>query len=490
MGNRYKKLTILHSNDMHGDFFDEKINDILVGGVSMLSGYINYVREKEENVLYCIAGDMFRGSVIDSEYKGLSTIQIMNMLHPDVVTIGNHETDYGLAHLLFLEKCAQFPIVNANFHVSISGSRLFEPYKIIEIDGMKVLFIGIITDAVIANSKTQDSMFGSFVNLGEAVEEVGKICNAFNGTDIDFTVLLTHIGWEEDHKLAEQLDPAWGVDIIIGGHSHTFIEKPDVVNNVVIAQAGTGTDLIGRFDIIVDTDNNCIESYKWEAVPMNQNTCPRDPKIEQLLGDMRSKTESKYSKVVTRFKHKLLHESRYKQTALGSVYCDIFKDTYGVDVALTTSGSIRTEELGPIVTYQEFVESYPYNQATMLLTVTGEQFRRMLKYSYRDDVWNGAHTEFFQLSKGLHVKYSKSKHDFLELTLNGEEIKDEQILKVSMTHFMATNLEECFGISPEEIVKNGTIKKISTSNQNDLYENLLANNYKETRGLDRLEIVE
>ena len=109
-----KKLTLLHSNDLHGDFLVEKVDDKLVGGVSMLSGYVNKVRREEENVIYAIAGDMFQGSLIDSEFKGVSTIEIMNLLAPDVVTIGNHEVDYGLAHLLFLEKCANFPIINAN----------------------------------------------------------------------------------------------------------------------------------------------------------------------------------------------------------------------------------------------------------------------------------------------------------------------------------------------------------------------------------------
>lgn len=64
---------------------------------------------------------MFRGSVIDSEYQGLSTVEIVNMLSPDVVTIGNHETDYGLSHLLFIEKCANFPIINANLHINLIG---------------------------------------------------------------------------------------------------------------------------------------------------------------------------------------------------------------------------------------------------------------------------------------------------------------------------------------------------------------------------------
>lgn len=78
--------------------------------MSRLSGYVNKVRNEEKNVIYAIAGDMFRGSLIDSEYQGISKIQIMNMLAPDVVSLGNHEVDYGLAHLLFLERCASFPI--------------------------------------------------------------------------------------------------------------------------------------------------------------------------------------------------------------------------------------------------------------------------------------------------------------------------------------------------------------------------------------------
>ena len=71
-----KKITILHSNDLHGDFLAEQVDEKLVGGVSMLSGYIEKVRAEEPNTIYAIAGDMFRGSVIDSEYKGLSTIEI------------------------------------------------------------------------------------------------------------------------------------------------------------------------------------------------------------------------------------------------------------------------------------------------------------------------------------------------------------------------------------------------------------------------------
>ena len=143
---RYKNLTLLHSNDLHGDFFSEQENEKVLGGISMLSGYVSQVKEAVPNTLYCIAGDMLQGSLIDSEYKGISTIEIMNMLAPDVVSLGNHEIDYGLAHLLFLERCAKFPIVNANLFIKNPYTRLFNSHKILQVDGMRVLFIGIVTD--------------------------------------------------------------------------------------------------------------------------------------------------------------------------------------------------------------------------------------------------------------------------------------------------------------------------------------------------------
>ena len=170
MGNT-KKLTILHSNDLHGDFLAETVDNRLIGGVSRLSGYVSKTRREEPNTLYCIAGDMFRGSVIDSEFQGVSTIEIMNMLAPDVVTIGNHETDYGIAHLLFLEKCAKFPIINSNLHIRTNNARLFKPYHIVEIDGMKILFIGILTEDIISQARNE-GVIGSIVDVHEAGQEI------------------------------------------------------------------------------------------------------------------------------------------------------------------------------------------------------------------------------------------------------------------------------------------------------------------------------
>ena len=323
---KLKKLTLLHSNDLHGDFLAEKVDDKLIGGVSRLSGYVNKVREEEKNVIYSISGDMFRGSLIDSEFQGLSTIEIMNLLAPDVVTIGNHEADYGLAHMLFIEKCASFPIINANMYIKFIGTRLFNSHYIKEIDGMRVMFIGILTEEVLKNTKSE-KVVGTLIDIQDAATEVAKICDAYKDEDVDLTVLLTHIGFEEDKRLAEALDPACGVDLIIGGHSHTLLEEPCVVAGIPIVQAAVGTDQIGRFDLKIDTENNCIDSYTWQCIPITDKLCPRDEALEKLVTEYKDYTDDKYGKILTRFPCAYTHPKRNMETELGDLLTECMRDT-------------------------------------------------------------------------------------------------------------------------------------------------------------------
>lgn len=457
-----KKLAILHSNDLHGDFLAEEVDSQLIGGVSMLSGYVNKVREEEENTIYCIAGDMFQGSIIDSEFRGISTIEIMNMLSPDVVTIGNHEIDYGIAHLLFLEKCAKFPIINANLHITTNNSRLFRSHHVIEVDGMKILFIGILTDTVISMAK-KEALVGSLVDINDAVTEVERICNAYNSPDIDCTVLLTHIGFEEDKLLAAKLDPALGVDMIIGGHSHTVLEKPEVVNGIVIVQAGTGTDQIGRFDLEIDTESNCVHQFQWTSIPINDKHCPRDKALEEILNHYKDATEKNYSRVITRFKRQLTHPSWYQETELGGLLADILKESLRLDIMMVGSGSIRVTEMGPIVLLSNLIECLPYDDSAIALWVTGAQLRKMILFMLRDEVWDGSHCEFFQFSEGTRVVYNKSNYELKEFSLYGETIADERIYKIGLQHYFYLNMKDFFSVSHEEVTQNGEPKIVVTS---------------------------
>ena len=457
-----KKLTILHSNDMHGDFLSQQIDDKLLGGISRLSGYIQKVRREEKNVIYAIAGDMFRGSLIDSEYKGLSTVEMMNLLSPDVVTLGNHEVDYGLAHLLFIEKCAKFPIINANMYIIPNHKRLFNSHHIIEIDGMKVLFIGVLTEDVLDAAK-QDKLIGSLVDVKEAAEEVGKICNSYKSVDIDFTVLLTHIGFEADKKLAEALDPRWGVDIIIGGHSHTLLDKPVEVAGIPIVQAACGTAQVGRFDIEVDTDNNCISSYTWELIPIDAENCPRDTALERVLLGYKEKTDEKYGRIVTRFAECYTHPERSRQTKLGMLLADAMKEMLGLDLMILGSGSIRKEEMGPIVTHGDFAEVLPYHDPIYMLTLNWAQVRHMIEFALLDNREAMGIHEAYQFSEGIRAVFSKKDQKLINITLNGREPADEDVLKVGLQEYHLCSIKKFLDISPEEAEKIRKPKLISTN---------------------------
>jgi 5'-nucleotidase len=455
-----RHLTLLHSNDLHGDFLAEPMGDTFVGGISMLSGYIRHVRRTEENVLYSISGDIFRGSVIDTEYLGVSTIEMLNLLSPDVVTIGNHEIDYGIAHLLFIEKCADFPIINANLYIKMNGKRLFTPCRIAETGGMRVLFLGLITEDVMAQAK-QD-VIGSFIETRDAVREIGRICNAYRTLDIDCTVLLTHMGFEEDRRLANMLDPAWGIDIILGGHSHTVMEQPVIENGIVIAQAGTGTDSVGRFDLAIDTDRNCIDSFTWQFVPITAETCERDPEIEKIVDKYRSVTDAKYQRLVTRFRHALTHPERNRETELGNLFADIFRESLGVDVMLLGSGSIRSNELGPRVEYGGLRETFPFDDSVYMFKADGAQLRHMLRYMLRDEAFRG-HTEFYQVSEGIRAVYSKRAQNFTEFSYFGRPVTDGQMFTVGIQSYHYANIGKFLDITYAELEKYQKPRVVSTS---------------------------
>ena len=472
-----KKLTILHSNDMHGDFLLGDKDGIETGGLARLSGYINKTREERKNVLYMIAGDMFRGSIIDSEYQGLSTIDLVNNLRPDVATIGNHEVDYGIAHMLFLEKCAKFPIVNSNLFVTMNNQRLFTPYINITIDGMKILVIGILTDEVLASTR-REKIIGSFIDVKEAAREVGIICDNYRTVNTDMTVLMTHIGLEKDIELANLLDPSWGVDMIIGGHSHTFMEKAEVVNGVPIVQAGTGTGVIGRIELQYDTEARKIADFKYKLVPINENTAPKDEVMEDLLKNYRTVTDGKYKRVVTRWARKLTHPSREQETEMGNLYSDALQWESSFDIMLVGSGSIRKKELGPVIEYQDMLENTPFDDCIWMLTVTGDQWRRMIKHIMRDDAWKGE-TEFYQFSQGVKIVYNRTTKVLEELKWKGEEVTDEMRLKIALLDYHYKNFDEFLGVPIEEVKKNMRPRIVATS-----FNNIVEEFFMTHEGLD------
>ncbi len=478
-----KEITILHSNDMHGDFLAEMRSGEthMRGGLALLSGYINDVRRERENVLYVISGDMVQGSIIDSEYRGISTIEIMNYLAPDVVTLGNHEFDYGLPHLLFLERVANFPIVNANLYIKPYQKRLMRPYHILKIAGLDVLFIGIITEKIMDGLQS-DEQIASFISLEEASEEVGRITNAYKNDDIDLTVLLTHIGFESDVELAKMLKPEWGVDLIIGGHSHTVLEQPAQVNGVLIAQAGVGTDQVGRFDLVVDDDTNGIVDFRWELVPIDDRIAAPDAGLESYIDSFKQVVDRKYNTVVSKLARPLTHPQREVETELGNLAADALAGASHCDVVLMGSGAIRHKELGPLVTLGSFRTCFPYEEVLTRCTVSGAQLKRAFGHWMRPENRTGE-GECYQVNAGVRAVYVNGDHHLESLAVGGRPVEDEVTYSLLLSGYHLSNCKAYLDVSAEEMLAVGPQKVFSTS-MRDVLEEYFRNHQNEERKVE------
>jgi 5'-nucleotidase len=267
------------------------------------------------------------------------------------------------------------------------------------------------------------------------------------------------------------------------------MNQPSVVNGVPIVQAGTGTDIIGRFDLEYDTKEKKLASWKWQCVPINETTAPTDPIMDHLLSRYQSETDSKYKRVITRLARKLTHPSREQETELGNLYADIMQDESSFDIMMFGSGSIRKKELGPIVEYQEMLENTPFDDVVWMVDFNGAQFRRMVQYILRDDAWKGD-TEFYQFSKGVRIKYRKSTHTIEELKFNGKDITYDQHLLVAIQNYHYKNFDDFLGVPLEDIKKNRKPRVVATSVNNIVEEYLSTHSGLDAHVEGRIEIVE
>ncbi|MBQ1439052.1 MAG: 5'-nucleotidase C-terminal domain-containing protein, partial [Solobacterium sp.] len=153
------------------------------------------------------------------------------------------------------------------------------------------------------------------------------------------------------------------------------------------------------------------------------------------------------------------------------------------------SGSIRKEELGPIVEYQDMIENTPFDDSLWMLEVTGEQLRRMVKYVLRDEAWEG-HTEFYQFSKGMRIRYRKSTHELEEFRFRGEDIRDDQHITIAMQDYHYNNFEKFFNVPLPEVSLNRKPRVVATSVNNIVEEYFSTHPRLDSHVEGRIEILD
>ena len=334
-----------------------------------------------------------------------------------------------------------------------------KPYLIINKAGFDIMFIGIITEKVIDSVK-KDALISGFINLEEASHEVGVITGAYKNDDIDLTVLLTHIGYDSDIELAKMLKPEWGVDMIIGGHSHTYLEKPAEVNNVLIAQAGVGTNHIGRFDIVVDDDTNSIIDYKWQLIPIEEGIAEPDARLADYISSFASEVDRKYNSIICKFSETMTHPKREIETSLGNLFADGLAEMGDCDVMLVGSGSIRSKELGPVVTLKDYRACYPYEDSLNRFTVTGANLKRMFAEFMRAENRNGE-GECYQVNRRIRAVYNENARELSSLTFDGKPVEDDSLYTIGLSGYAVLN-SKYLGLTGEDLLAAGPSKVVAT----------------------------
>ncbi|MCW3074533.1 MAG: 5-nucleotidase [Flaviaesturariibacter sp.] len=256
-----RRLTILHTNDVHSRIdpfpMDGSRNQGLAG-VASRAQLIRQIRAQEENVLVLDAGDIFQGTPYFNIYKGEPEIKAMSAMGYDAATVGNHDFDAGLEALAMqLERHASFPMIICNY--DFSGTPMetkYQPYKIFRKGGLKIGVLGV---GVELQGLVPENLYGATKYL-DPVQQANRTAATLKAQNCDLIICLSHLGYRSSANRMSDLvfaPQTENIDLIIGGHSHTFLEKPEVVKNkngedVVINQVGWAGLQLGRLDFIFE----------------------------------------------------------------------------------------------------------------------------------------------------------------------------------------------------------------------------------------------
>ena len=450
-----KNITILHANDIHGQLNFSVGKDLEIkGGISLLSGYLKKARH-EGPVFFGICGDVLQEDVLGSDYKGTNTVELINYLDPDCLSLGNHELDYGLSHLLIFKGCIKSPIICANLMVSNLEQMVFMPSMIHEVGGVKMLLIGVIPQAFF-NKIMSDDFNRSMLYYKDTYDAIRDEIEAHKEDKPDLVVIMSHYGIEGDRNLAQNMPEDIHVDLILGGHTHIDMDEAEVINGIPIAQSSYGTTHIGRFDLTVDTGKGGIKDFTWRRIPLTAETSDFDYMVDDLADRVTfNKKVKRDNTVICEFEKVFEHKSRLYETDLGNFVADVFAEEYGVDLVILQSGSIRRPECGPVVTQKDLSEAYPFDDRFIEVSLSGKELKDAFDYlfSLKPDgsVMNGT----FLYSNGFRLVADGAKCwqegcRVESITLNGMELSDDKMYRVGMTRNCVSNTPRYFDLKIDE----------------------------------------
>lgn len=444
-------LTIFHTNDIHGHFVPERAewrdDRAFVGGFTALEQQLTLLRSQREQSIYLDAGDLMTGNpVCNIEYHGVRGAALLDMLNQVQVTaqcLGNHEFDLGSDHVLDYLRAAPYPILCANVVNNTDRNSIAPSCAMVTVGALRIGIVGLITDelpgVVSKKSLTPFNVLDDAASAQPLIDSLDQFC--------DLMILLTHCGVDADSVLAQSVH---GIDVIIGGHSHTRLKQPKLVNHVVIAQAGSYCKNLGVLDLVVDGDS--VVSYNGRLVELLADTVAtvRTP-LGKLCDSLETVIQARYGQVIGTLAETWTR-GYYVTSNVGNWICDQLRDSLHTDIALVNAGGIRANwQPGPI-TMLKVLELLPFENSLVTFEASGADLRA---FAQKQAEAHGLEEHGVVEMSGLTIDYSvtnKTRVDLKSIEVQGKPLDDRKTYRIASIDFVAiSQADRYLGFAPKNL---------------------------------------
>ncbi|NBT58284.1 hypothetical protein EBT16_05825, partial [bacterium] len=425
-------IVIVHSNDIHGRAWPFLREDgKWVGGYAAQARVIAQLRrEAEKNnaaFLLLSAGDVNTG-VPESDFsEARPDFESMKAIGYDAMVAGNHDFDHGLDLLLKQLTWVNFPVLANNIKLKESQRELFPGDLVIERRGIRFGILGVTTDQL---KKLIFPEHADRLVVEDAIQATRRTADKLKKKGSEVLIALSHLGVSEsglsihrlipndDRKLAKM---APDLDLIVGGHSHTFIKDGITEGNTLIVQAGYRGDYLGKVELLWDSEKKHIISKKAQLVEV-ATAEGVDAGIEKLVQPYKDKYETELGIPVFEAKRPILGQRNRTQTLelpLGNLICDALRIETKTDVAFFNSGGIRSNLPGGVVKRRDILEAFPFRNLVSTGILTGKHLVSLLNDGLRGGDFSGAVLQVSGLSYEIkNGKVSKVSVGNQKLDLN------------------------------------------------------------------------
>lgn len=371
-------LTILQLNDLHGYIapHDEMIRDggdwsfTRLGGLARIATLFEQVRaETGGAVLALDNGDTFHGTHVAVASRGHALVPMMNALKMDAMTV-HWEFAYTPKGLQDLADRLDYPVLAINCRRDVDDALMFDPWRVVERGGLRIGIIGLASPIVGATMPPSFSEGVTFTLGAEAVP--GAIAHLREAEQVDLIVVLSHLGFPQDVKLARETD---GIDVIVSGHTHNRMEAAIVENGAIIFQSGCHGSFIGRIDL--DIEQGRVASHRHRLVPIDE-ALAEDAAMAAMVEEALAPDRAAMSETVGRIDAPL-HRYAMLQAPMDDFLLRAIAEAAGTDIAFSNGWRYGAPVRPGPVTMDDLWNIIPVNPPVSTVEMSGAEIRDMIE---------------------------------------------------------------------------------------------------------------